>query len=114
MQRDLTHAFMHAHSTGILCLLFFVCGCVSQGGEVVELFATGSAVPSSTTRHFSRKSTGSGLAVDMEVVQWVEGDGGGGGGKSGSKKGSSSSSSTKGRWTTVQRLGNPLALQDDG
>eukprot|EP00752_Nemacystus_decipiens_P003644 g3358.t1 len=77
-----------------------------KGAEVVELFATGSAVPSSTTRHFSRKSTGSVLAVDMEVVQWVDGDGGGG--ESRSKKGSA-----KGGWATVQRLGNPLALQDD-
>lgn len=76
----------------------------SQGAEVVELFAAGSAIPSSTTQEFSRKKTGSGLAVDMEVVQWVEG---GGCGKS-AKKGSS-----KGRWTTVQRLGNPLAMQDD-
>eukprot|EP00903_Cladosiphon_okamuranus_P011185 g10554.t1 len=79
-----------------------------KGAEVVELFASGSAVPSSTTRQFSRKSAGSGLAVDMEVVQWVEG--GGGGVKPGGKKGSSPS---EGRWATVQRLGNPLALQDD-
>lgn len=89
-----------------------VCVPPTQGGEVEELFAAGSPVPSSTTRHFSRKSTGSGLAVDMEVVQWVEGDSAGG--KSASKKGSSSSKAAKGRWATVQRLGNPLAMQDDG
>ncbi len=79
-----------------------------QGAEVTELFPAGSPYPSSSTQQFSRKKAGSGLAVDMEVVQWLDGAAAGGG-KSG-KKGSPSS---KGRWATVQRLGNPLAMQDD-
>ncbi|CAN0051001.1 unnamed protein product [Pylaiella littoralis] len=77
-----------------------------KGAQVVELFAAGSAIPSSTTQQFGRKTTGSGLAVDMEVVQWVEGGGC-------EKPAEDGSGSSQGGWTTVQRLGNPLAMQDD-
>ncbi|CAN0215799.1 unnamed protein product [Ectocarpus sp. 6 AP-2014] len=75
-----------------------------KGAEAVELFPTGSRVPSSITRQFSRKSAGSsGLAVDLEIVEWMEGD----------KSGERGSASSGGTWVTVQRLGNPLAMQDD-
>ncbi|CAM9886314.1 unnamed protein product, partial [Ectocarpus sp. 8 AP-2014] len=75
-----------------------------KGAEAVELFPTGSRVPSSITRQFSRKSAGSsGLAVDLEIVEWMEGD----------KSGERGSASSEGTWVTVQRLGNPLAMQDD-
>lgn len=69
----------------------------------MELFPTGSRVPSSITRQFSRKSAGSGLAVDLEIVEWMDGD----------KSGERGSTSPGGVWVTVQRLGNPLAMQDD-
>ncbi|CAM9200221.1 unnamed protein product, partial [Hapterophycus canaliculatus] len=78
--------------------------------EVTELFAAGSPIPSTTTQQFSRKSVGSGLSLDMEVVQWMEAGGAGGTSKA-EKRGASGRG--EGGWVTVQRLGNPLAMQDD-
>lgn len=48
----------------------------------------------------------------MEVVQWVEACGGGSGSGRKSGKGKKVAANAA-RWVTVQRLGNPLAMQDD-
>lgn len=74
-----------------------------QDAEVVELFAEGTCVPAFSDHDFTRKS-GSGLAVDIEVVQWVE---------EGGKMEGAGKMGKGGRWVAVQRLGNPLAMQDD-
>ncbi|CAM9918385.1 unnamed protein product [Ascophyllum nodosum] len=82
-----------------------------KGGEamVKDLFPEGSPVPTSSVQTFDRKSAGAGLLMDVEVVEWVEGA------AIKDTKDASSTTTTPGagRWVTVQRLGNPLAMQDD-
>lgn len=74
-------------------------------------------MPTSSVRTFDRKAAGVGLTMDVEVVEWVEGSpSSGAGSQHESKKGEggkASEAAVTGRWVTVQRLGNPLAMQDD-
>ena len=96
---------------------------------VKDLFPEGSPVPTSSVQTFDRKSAGAGLLMDVEVVEWVEGaaikdtkdvevrefkgDGDGDGDARLDKASSTTTTPGAGRWVTVQRLGNPLAMQDD-
>lgn len=88
-----------------------------QDAEPMELFPAGTSMPAVCDKDFSRKNLSAGLDVDLEVVQWVEACVGGGGvageGRKSSGKSKKSSSASVARWVTIQRLGNPLTMQDN-